>query len=114
MKEEGSLGAGARLGEHLGRQHSEREPGIHELGRQPLGKGLALSDDRFQSQLFLGVAQTFRKVVEHIAVVQIRDVNQVPAAPQLIGEGQATWCQAQCVMEQEDLGDPSILSALQV
>ena len=41
MEEQGALGAGARLGEHLRGQDAEREAGVHEPVRQRVDRGLA-------------------------------------------------------------------------
>ena len=77
VKEQGSPGARTRLGQHLRRQHTEREPGI---------------------------ANAIGEFGERLAFVEIRGVNDVSGGAELIGEGAAPGGQSLRMLEQQKLG----------
>jgi hypothetical protein len=88
VKEQRSPGAGARLGQHLRREHPEREPGVDDVVRQAVrGKAAAL-EDRAEADLF-GVPDAVRELGEGPALVEIGRVNDVSGRAELLDEGEA-------------------------
>jgi hypothetical protein len=85
VQQQGSPDAGTRLGQHLRRQHPERETGIDDVVRQPVGGESTALDDRLEADL-LGVAHAIGELGEGLAVVEVRGVNEVSRSAELIGE----------------------------
>ena len=76
--------------------------------RQPFGAESASLEDVSESDL-LRVADALVQVIERIAVVEVGRVNNVPGSAELIGEREESRRLALSVMEEEDLGDASLL-----
>jgi hypothetical protein len=102
VKQQGSFGTWTRLGQHLRRQHPEREPGIDDLVRQAVGGESTALDDRVEADL-LGVANAVGEFGEGLAFAEIRGVNDVSGSAELIGEGEAPGRQPLCMMEKQKL-----------
>jgi hypothetical protein len=79
--------AGTRLGEHLGRKHSQREADVEDLGGQTFRCSRASLDDHAEPDL-LGVGDPVVELRERLALVQIRRVDRVPGGPQLVGKSE--------------------------
>jgi hypothetical protein len=69
--------AGACLSKHLRRQHAQREPDLHRLGRQAVCRRTTAVNDRVEPDL-LGVSDTGAEVWEHTACVEVGHVDVVP------------------------------------
>jgi hypothetical protein len=102
-KEQGSLHAGTRLGQHLCRHHPERESAIDEFARQALSRESTTVEDRVEPDL-LGVADTFVERSECLAVVEIRGVHSVCGRAEFVGERKESRCLSLRVVEQQYLG----------
>ena len=102
-EQQGALGARARLGQHLRGHHSEREPGVDELARQPIGGASTALDDRPEANLPC-VADALVQVGEGLAVVEVGGVNDVSGSSQRVGELEESSSLALCVMEEQYLG----------
>ena len=100
VKQQCSLGAWARLGQHLRGHYPEREPGIDELARQAIrGESTALCN-RPEANL-PRVADALVEVGEGLAVVEVGGVNNVSGSSQLVGELEESSSLALRVMEQQ-------------
>lgn len=104
VEEQGSTGSGPCLCQLLRRQHTEREPGIDELGRQFIGDADAALPHVVESDL-TDVGETLIDALERASVEQVRRVHDVTGGPQVVGERAHTWGQPLCVVEQQDFGD---------
>ena len=102
MKQQGSLRTGPRLGQHLRRQHPEREAGIDDFGRQAVSGESAALDDRVEADV-LGVANAVGEFAEGLAGVEIRGMNDVSGSAEFLGEREAAGRQSLCVMEEQKL-----------
>jgi hypothetical protein len=103
VDQHGSAGAGTRLGQHLRRQHPEREADVDDLVRQAVGGESTALDDRAEADL-LAVADAVGQRGEGLAVVEIRGVNDVSRSAKLSGERPDAVGQALGVVEQDQLG----------
>ena len=105
-KQQGALGAQALLGQHLRGHHSEREPRIDELARQPIRGASTALHDRAEANL-PRVADALVEVGEGLAVVEVGGVDDVSGSSQPVGEREESSSLALCVMEEQYLGhDP--------
>ncbi len=93
MKQQGSLRAWPGLGQHLRRQHTQRETGIDDFIRQAVGGAPAALDDRVETNV-LRVANAFGELGEGLAVVEIRRVHDMLGGSEPVGERQAPRGQA--------------------
>jgi len=98
----GALGSRPGLRQHLGRDDTQREPGVDKLGWQSLRGGLPALDDRGEPGL-AGVGDSVGEIIEDPPLVQVRDVHEVTGAAELVGEVADAWRQPQGVMEQQHL-----------
>ena len=98
-----SLRTWFRLGEHLRRQHSEREPAVDDAVGQAVGSGATTLADRFEADL-PGVADALVDVGERVAVVEIRRVHDVPGGAEPLGKGEDSRRQPLRMMKEENLG----------
>src|SRR5216683_2679392 len=102
MKQQGSSRSWPGLGEHLRRQHTQREAGIDDFIRQAVGGTLAALDDRVETDV-LRVANAFGELGEGLSVVEIRREHDVSGSPEPVGESQAPTGQAVGVMKEQNL-----------
>src|SRR2546426_3620159 len=86
VKQQGTLGARARLGQHLSGHHPEREPAIDEFVRQALGGESTALEDRVEPDL-LRVADALVERSERLAVIEIRGMDSVSGCAKLVREG---------------------------
>src|SRR5439155_23428575 len=103
VKQQGTLGARARLGQHLSGHRSERESAIDELVRQAVGGESTALPYRREADL-LREADTLIEVGEGLAVVEVRRMNDVSGSSQLVGEREEPAGLTLCVVEQQYLG----------
>jgi len=73
----------------LRRHHPQREADVDDFARQLLGGEPATLDDRVEADL-LGVADALVELVEDLAVVEIRCVDDVSGSAECIGERMAS------------------------
>jgi hypothetical protein len=85
--QERTSGAGPRLRERLRGHAAEREPGVHDVDRQPGRELRAAVDDALEAGL-ARVRDALVDVVERVAVVEVGRVDGVAGLAQLVGEGQ--------------------------
>ena len=103
MVQQGTLGAGPGLGEHLRGQHPEREPGVDEFVRQGFGSGLAALHDRVEADL-PGMGNALLQGGEGLALVKVRDGHPVTRGAELVCELADPVGEALRVMEHDDVG----------
>jgi hypothetical protein len=106
VEQQGSPGARSGLGQHLRRHSPEREAAVDELVGQALGREAPALDDRLEADL-TRVGHALGAVREGLAVVEIRDMDDVSGGAELLGEGEAPGGQPVDVVEEQHLGHGS-------
>ncbi len=101
MEQQGSSGARAGLGQHLRRHRTQREAGVDDVVRQPVGGELTAFFYRAEAEL-LGVANAVGEVGERFAVVEIRRVHYVSGSAESIREREAPAGQALRVVKKQN------------
>jgi len=102
VEQEGAPGAWTRLGQHLRRHAPEREPGVDEVLGQVFGSHLAALEDGVESDQ-LRVGHAVLDLVEPLALVQVRGVDDMPGRAELVGERDHPGGQTLGVVEEQDL-----------
>jgi probable F420-dependent oxidoreductase len=108
VAQHGSACAHPGLGQHLGRQHPEREPGVDQPGRQRVGRGPSTLDDRAETDL-VGMGDTGVEVGEGPTFVEVGQVHGVPGSLELAGEVANSGREPLCVVEQQYVGHGDLL-----
>ena len=103
MVQQGALGTGPGLGEHLRGQHPEREPGVNKFVRQGLGCGPAAIHDRAEADL-LGMGHAVLQGGEGLALIEVRDGHPVTRGAELVRVPADPVGEALRVMEHDDVG----------
>jgi hypothetical protein len=102
VEQQRSPGAGAGLGEHLGRQHPEREAPVDDLVRQVFRRDTPALDDRVEADL-LRVAHPLVEVAEGVTLVQVREMHDMAGGAKVVREGTAPGRQPVRMVEEQDL-----------
>jgi hypothetical protein len=89
------------LGEFLRRQHTEGEPGVHQLVWQIVRSTCPALEDLGEADL-LDEGHAFLHGVEPAAVEQVRCVHDVPRSPQFSREVKQSLGLTVGVVEQQD------------
>src|ERR1017187_8878816 len=87
IEEQRPLRARPRLRQLLGREHPEREAGVHQPGGQSFD-GLVTAPDHLVGEAdLLGMTHPLLQGAEGAAIEQVGRVDGVPGTAQLVGEG---------------------------
>ena len=103
-EEQSAPRARPRLRQLLGRQHTERQAGVHQIAGQSFDRLDAAPDHLVGRADLLRVAHSLVKGGEGAAVEQVGRVHGMPGAAQLVGEGDDAGGQSLHVVEEHNLG----------
>jgi hypothetical protein len=103
MKQECARGALSRLRKPLGRQDSQREPGVNHMVRQVRSGKETFPDDGVEPDR-PGERYALIEIVERPPVVQIGNMYDVTSLSDLFREREYTGCKALRMMKQQQFG----------
>jgi hypothetical protein len=111
MEEERTSCSRPGLGEHLCRQNAEGEAGVDQFVGQLFGRDTPTLEKSVEAD-FVGIRHSALKVVENSTIEEIRDVNGVTRASELLRKFQDARRHSVGVMEQQDLSHMGLLSCV--